>query len=181
MIRGDRERIRSVFNFNSIKLMEYLKTMNQEIFPQAPIFYGGALNQNTGSPDIIARRMQRKMEAGASWFMTQPVFSQEGIARLAQLREMTGARILAGIMPLVSRRNALFMQNEMPGIEIPDSILQRYPEEASREEYEQAALQISLELIDRLRDCCDGYYLMTPFNRTGLIRNILLQAKEIVR
>ena len=94
---------------------------------------------------------------------------------------MTGARILAGIMPLVSRRNALFMQNEMPGIEIPDSILQRYPEEASREEYEQAALQISLELIDRLRDCCDGYYLMTPFNRTGLIRNILLQAKEIVR
>ena len=181
VIRGDRERIRSVFNFNSIKLMEYLKTMNQEIFPQAPIFYGGALNQNTGSPDIIARRMQRKMEAGASWFMTQPVFSQEGIARLAQLREMTGARILAGIMPLVSRRNALFMQNEMPGIEIPDSILQRYPEEASREEYEQAALQISLELIDRLRDCCDGYYLMTPFNRTGLIRNILLQAKEIVR
>lgn len=180
VIRGDRERIRSVFNMNSIKLMEYLKTMNEEIFEEKPIFYGGALNQNTGSPEIIARRMRKKMEAGASWFLTQPVYNEAGIQRLRQLREMTGARILAGIMPLVSRKNALFMKNEMPGIDVPDAVLDLYPENDTREHYEEAAVKISLSLIDQLKDSCDGYYLMTPFNRTGLIRKILLNTKEDV-
>lgn len=176
--RGDRESIKSVFNFNSIKLMKYVQTMNQEIFGSTPIYYGGALNHNNGSLENIAARMRQKMEAGASWFLTQPVYGQEDIDRLRELKEKSGGKILAGIMPLVSRKNALFIKNEMPGIHVPDSVLEQYKAGLGREEYEEIAVSISLDLIRRLQDVCDGYYFMTPFNRASLIKKIILQAKK---
>lgn len=176
--RGDRESIKSVFNFNSIKLMKYVQTMNQEVFGSRPIYYGGALNHHNGSLDVIAERMRQKMEAGASWFLTQPVYGQEDIDRLCELKEKSGGKILAGIMPLVSRKNALFIKNEMPGIHVPDAVLAQYAEGLSREAYEDVAVSISLDLMKRLRDVCDGYYMMTPFNRASLIRKIILKAKK---
>lgn len=179
--RGDRESIKSVFNFNSIKLMRYVQTMNQELFGNTPMFYGGALNHNNGSVENIAARMRQKIEAGASYFLTQPVYGQEDIDRLRVLKEQSGGRILAGIMPLVSRKNALFIRNEMPGIHVPDAVLAQYEEGLTREAYEDVAVAISIDLIKRLRDSCDGYYLMIPFNRVSLIERIIkLARKELI-
>ncbi len=179
--RGDRESIKSVFNFNSIKLMKYVQTMNQEVFGSRPIYYGGALNHNNGSVDNIAARMRLKMEAGAQWFLTQPVYGQDDIDRLKELKEKSGGRIIAGIMPLVSRKNALFIKNEMPGIYVPEHVLEQYEEGMSREAYEDVAAAISVDLMKRLEDVCDGYYMMTPFNRAALIKRIILQAKKELR
>lgn len=179
--RGDRESIKSVFNFNSIKLMKYVQTMNQEVFGNRPIYYGGALNHNNGSADNIAARMRLKMEAGAQWFLTQPIYGQDDIDRLRELKEKSGGRIIAGIMPLVSRKNALFIKNEMPGIHVPEHVLEQYEEGMSREAYEDVAAAISVDLMKRLEDVCDGYYMMTPFNRAALIKRIILQAKKELR
>lgn len=179
--RGDRESIKSVFNFNSIKLMKYVQTMNQEVFGNRPIYYGGALNHNNGSADNIAARMRLKMEAGAQWFLTQPIYGQDDIDRLRELKEKSGGRIIAGIMPLVSRKNALFIKNEMPGIHVPEHVLEQYEEGMSREAYENVAAAISVDLMKRLEDVCDGYYMMTPFNRAALIKRIILQAKKELR
>ena len=179
--RGDRESIKSVFNFNSIKLMKYVQTMNQEVFGNRPIYYGGALNHNNGSADNIAARMRLKIEAGAQWFLTQPIYGQDDIDRLRELKEKSGGRIIAGIMPLVSRKNALFIKNEMPGIHVPEHVLEQYEEGMSREAYEDVAAAISVDLMKRLEDVCDGYYMMTPFNRAALIKRIILQAKKELR
>ena len=179
--RGDRESIKSVFNFNSIKLMKYVQTMNQEVFGNRPIYYGGALNHNNGSAANIAARMRLKMEAGAQWFLTQPIYGQDDIDRLRELKEKSGGRIIAGIMPLVSRKNALFIKNEMPGIHVPEHVLEQYEEGMSREAYEDVAAAISVDLMKRLEDVCDGYYMMTPFNRAALIKRIILQAKKELR
>lgn len=179
--RGDRESIKSVFNFNSIKLMKYVQTMNQEVFGNRPIYYGGALNHNNGSADNIAARMRLKMEAGAQWFLTQPIYGQDDIDRLRELKEKSGGRIIAGIMPLVSRKNALFIKNEMPGIHVPEHVLEQYEEGMSRKAYEDVAAAISVDLMKRLEDVCDGYYMMTPFNRAALIKRIILQAKKELR
>ena len=179
--RGDRESIKSVFNFISIKLMKYVQTMNQEVFGNRPIYYGGALNHNNGSADNIAARMRLKMEAGAQWFLTQPIYGQDDIDRLRELKEKSGGRIIAGIMPLVSRKNALFIKNEMPGIHVPEHVLEQYEEGMSREAYEDVAAAISVDLMKRLEDVCDGYYMMTPFNRAALIKRIILQAKKELR
>ena len=179
--RGDRESIKSVFNFNSIKLMKYVQTMNQEVFGNRPIYYGGALNHNNGSADNIAARMRLKMEAGAQWFLTQPIYGQDDIDRLRELKEKSGGRIIAGIMPLVSRKNALFIKNEMPGMHVPEHVVEQYEEGMSREAYEDVAAAISVDLMKRLEDVCDGYYMMTPFNRAALIKRIILQAKKELR
>ena len=82
---------------------------------------------------------------------------------------------------MVSRKNALFIKNEMPGIHVPDQVLERYEAGMSREAYEDVAETISVDLMKRLEDVCDGYYMMTPFNRAALIKRIILQAKKELR
>ena len=147
--------------------------MNHEEFVDDTIVYGGALNYNGVNVDAIARRMNMKMEQGCTFFLTQPIYSDDDVARIKKLREMTGAKIMAGIMPLVSRKNAMFIANEMPGMNVPNYIVDKYSADMTREESEQVAIEISVEIAKKLQDCCDGYYFMTPFNRVNLICNII--------
>lgn len=170
--------IKQVFEYNSIRLMNYVNKMNEEVFDGHRFVYGGALNHNGVNKEAIAKRMKDKMEAGASFFLTQPVYSDEDIDRIKYLKEETGAKIIAGIMPLVSRKNAVFIKNEMPGIYVPDEIVERYEEGLTREEYEDIAVEISVDVINRLGDLADGYYYMTPFNRYKLIQRIIDKSKS---
>lgn len=171
VINGDD--VKSVYEFNSIKLMDFVRNINEEMFPNDPICYGGALNYHGVNAQAIATRMKKKMEAGASYFLTQPVYSNEDIERLAWLKEETGATIIVGIMPLVSRKNALFIQNEMPGINIPQETIDQYKEGLDRDSYEKIAVETSIQVIEKLGDVADGYFFMTPFNRYALIQKII--------
>lgn len=114
-----RQTVKSVFQFDSVGMMRIIRDMNGESFAEAPLCYGGAINQNRRNLDVELSRVKKKMASGASFFLTQPIFTKEQAERLRQIKKETGARILCGIMPLVSRKNALFMKNEMSGIEIP--------------------------------------------------------------
>lgn len=171
--REEREFTKSVFDFNSIKLMEFLHSLNEELFQNEPICYGGALNQNGARLDKIAERMKKKMDAGCQFFLTQPVYSDEELERLSYLKQKTEAKILIGIMPLVSYRNALFIKNEMPGIYVPDAVLKQYHPDGSREEWEQIATAISGQVMSQGMDVGAGFYFMTPFHRVSLIKRIL--------
>ena len=171
--RADQEYTRSVYNFNSIKCMRYLKHMNEEIFSEDPFIYGGALNQDGVNTEAIARRMKKKMDEGCSYFLTQPVYSEQSIERLKRLKDMTDARILVGIMPLVSYRNAVFIQNEMPGIYVPEEAVALYRKDGDKEEWEQVAVDYSLRMMRACEEIGSGYYMMTPFNRVHLVKRIL--------
>lgn len=162
-----------VFDYHSIQLMNFVKEMNQEHFPEDPFYYGGALNPSLGRVDKLAERMKKKMEAGASYFLTQPVYSDTAIDNLKQLKERTGALILCGVMPLVSYRNALFMKNEFIGIEVPDSVVDRYRPDMSKEEAEDVGVALAKEIMERTDAFVDGYYFMLPFNRVSLMQKIL--------
>lgn len=164
---------KQVFEYNSIRLMNYIKTMNEEVFEGHGFFYGGALNYGGVNKDAIVKRMKDKMAAGASYFLTQPVYSKEDMERIAYLKKETGAAIIVGIMPLVSYKNAVFIHNEMPGITVPKEIMDLYEEGLSREEYEQIAIDVSVKIINELKDNVDGYYFMTPFNRYQLVQKII--------
>lgn len=176
--RDDRNTVTSVFDMNSIKLMEYVKNMNQETFTEEPFYYGGALNYAGINVDAIAGRMKKKMEAGCSYFLTQPVYSDEDIDRVRQLKQKTGAKILPGIMPLVSYRNALYMKNEMPGIHVPDEIVNSYRPDMERDEAEETAIRISVEIGKKAMDFADGFYFMTPFNRVSLVNEVMDRLRE---
>ena len=168
-----RASVKSVFNFDSVGLMNIISDMNQEQFAGEPVIYGGAINQGRVNFKVELERVKKKMEAGATFFMTQPVFSDEDIDRLRQIKEQTGARILCGIMPFVSLRNATFMKNEMTGINVTDEILSRYRADMSKEEGEETGIQIAREIIAKTTDFVDGYYFSFPFNRVHMLKKII--------
>ena len=168
-----RASVKSVFNFDSVGLMNIISDMNQDQFADKPVIYGGAINQGRVNFKVELARVKKKMEAGATFFMTQPVFSDEDINRLRQIKEETGARILCGIMPFVSLRNATFMKNEMTGINVTDEILARYSADMTKEQGEETGIQIAKEIIARTSDFVDGYYFSFPFNRVHMLEKIL--------
>jgi len=170
---SDRNTITPVYDFNSIKLMAYLNEMNREYFPYDPIVFGGALNYGRPGIEKEIDRVRRKMEHGAAYFLSQPIFCQEDIDKIEYIKTQTGAKILCGIMPLVSYKNAVFIKHEIHGINVPDEIIDRYKPEMTREEAEKAAVSIALELTKKLKPVTDGYYFMVPFNRTQMIRRII--------
>lgn len=177
--REARGRVTSVFDFNSIRFMEYLTQMNEDVFSEEPVIYGGALNYHGANPDAIIRRMQQKMDMGCSMFLSQPVYSKEDMERIAYIKEKSGAKIMCGIMPLVSYKNAMFMANEMPGIRIPEEITSRYLPEMTREEAEAVAVDTAVEIAETMKDIVDGFYFMTPFNRASMIAKIVKKVKNL--
>ena len=168
-----RQVVKSVFNFDSVGLMRIADGMNSEALKDSPLTYGGAINQSRRRIESEIKRVQKKMEAGAEFFLTQPVFTAEDAERLRRVKEETGARILCGIMPLVSRKNALFMKNEISGVNVTDEVIDRYPENADREDGENVGVELAKEMIAATRDFADGYYFSFPFNRTYLLKRII--------
>ena len=168
-----RQVVKSVFNFDSVGLMRIADEMNSEALKDSPLTYGGAINQSRRRIESEIKRVQKKMEAGAEFFLTQPVFTAEDAERLRRVKEETGARILCGIMPLVSRKNALFMKNEISGVNVTDEVIERYPENADREDGENVGVELAKEMIAATKDFADGYYFSFPFNRTYLLKRII--------
>lgn len=171
--REDRGSITGVFDVNSIRLMEYVKNMNSELFYDNPVSYGGALNYSGVNVDAIVHRMEQKIAQGCSYFLTQPIFSKEDIERIKLLKSRVDTKIICGIMPLVSYKNALFMHNEMPGIHVPDEVLSMYHEDMERREAEEVAVHVSVDIAKSLNETADGFYLMTPFGRVSLVNQII--------
>lgn len=168
-----RSSVKSVFNFDSVGLMRIMSDMNDEQFVEAPICFGGAINQTRINLESEIKRVQRKMDAGASFFLTQPISTKEGVERVRHIKEATGARILCGIMPFVSLKNATFIKNEMTGIDVDDEVLARYRADMTKEEAEQVGIELAREIMELTADFADGYYFSFPFNRVSMLEKIL--------
>jgi len=116
--------------------------------------------------------MQKKIDAGAKYFLTQPIFTDEDMERIRYIKSKVDTKLLCGIMPLVSYRNANFIKNEITGINVPDSVVERYRPDMTKEEAEWIGAEIASEIIEKISDCADGYYFMLPFNRVSLMEKI---------
>ena len=179
MITGDpvpasaRQTVKSVFNFDSVGLLKIASELNTDMFPESPICCGAAVNQNRRNIDNEILRVKRKMAAGAEFFMSQPVFTAEDADRLRRIKAETGAYILCGIMPFVSRKNAVFMKNEISGVNVTDELIERYPENGTKEEGEAVGIALAKEVIRMIDDFADGYYFTFPFNRVYMLPKIL--------
>lgn len=172
ILNSDKKDIKSVFNLNSLKLIEMIRTMNQDVFAEDPFHVGGALNVNAVKSEVELARMSRKQENGATFFLTQPVFSEKAIESISQAKNKENVKILGGIMPLVSYKNAQFLNNEMPGIQVPEKIIHRFDENMDRQTAEDMGIELAVEIAEKLRPHVDGFYFITPFNRIEMIMKI---------
>ena len=179
---AERDEVKNVYQFNSRKLARYIVSLAGEGREMpSPMTVFGALNLNARNFDVELRRAREKLENGMSGFLTQPVLSAQAVENLKKSREALGAdvKILAGIMPVVSQRNAIFMENEINGIHVEDWIIEKFAG-LDRAQGEEMGLAISLDMARAALPYADGFYLMTPFNRVTLMERLIGRLKQEV-
>ncbi len=168
----------AVFNFNSFELINYISSLNEDVFSHSPFIIGGALNVNANNFDNELKRAQKKIANGASFLMTQPIFSNAAIENFLRAKRELPCRILAGIMPVAGYKNAVFLVNEVSGIEIPqsviDSLKDKTPGEAAK-----ISCDYSMTIIDKVYDAADGFYLMTPLKKTNITLNLIKRIENL--
>lgn len=171
----DRGIIKPVFNLDSTKLMSLISMMNSKVFADSPIAIGGAFDPAAPKPEFALKRLEKKISCGAKFVLTQPVFTDDAIECLKEARRRN-IRILGGVMPMVSYRNANYMKNEVPGMVIPDELVRSFFPNMSREDSEEVGINIAVRIIEKLRNYVDGIYFMTPFNRAEIIKKIIIRS-----
>ncbi|MCX7824413.1 MAG: bifunctional homocysteine S-methyltransferase/methylenetetrahydrofolate reductase [Verrucomicrobiae bacterium] len=165
---GDHPGATSVYDLNSIGLIALMKKMNdglthsgRDLKQRTDFVIGCSFNPNARDLGVQARRLERKIEAGARYVMTQPIFDPALAKATHDATKHFGVPVLVGVMPLISERNCEFLHNEVPGIAIADPIRARMrgkDGEAGRRE----GLAIARELCDAVLERFPGIYLITP-------------------
>ena len=179
---AERDEVKNVYQFNSRKLAQYIVSLAGEGREMpSPMTVFGALNLNARNFDVELRRAREKLDNGMSGFLTQPVLSAQAVENLQQARTALGenARILAGILPVVSQRNAIFMENEVNGIHVDEAIIEKFAG-LDRAAGEELGIEISVQAAKAALPYADGFYLMTPFNRVALMERLIARLKEEV-
>ena len=179
---AERDEVKNVYQFNSRKLAQYIVSLAGEGREMpSPITVFGALNLNARNFEVELRRAAEKLENGMSGFLTQPLLSAQAVENLKKTRETLGerAKILAGILPVVSQRNAIFMENEVNGIHVDEAIIQKF-EGLDRTAGEELGLEVSVQAAKAAAPYADGFYLMTPFNRVALMERLIARLRTEV-
>ena len=172
---SERGTIKSVFNFNSVVLANYIHDLGEE-FIRGPFRVFAALNLNALNFDIQLRHAKEKLEHGVDAFLTQPVHSDRALENLKMSRGELSGKILGGVMPIVSHRNACYMNSEIAGISVSDEIIAQY-EGLDKEQASRLAVSLTTEIARSMEPFVDGYYMITPFMRTDLICEIMKNLK----
>jgi homocysteine S-methyltransferase len=146
-----------------------------EIGQPTSFFVGCALNLSAKNPEREIKNLRRKLQAGADFILTQPVYHPERAAAfLESFADEYGelmVPILVGVLPLYGPRHAAFLHNEVPGIDIPVEIHERL--KAAGDRAPQEGVQIALELVEQMKPWAKGIYLMPAFNRFDLAAEIV--------
>lgn len=168
---AQRDEIKSVFNFNSTLLTKYINELNENLFTNEMIT-SGALNINALNFEHELRKAQKKEDMGTKVFFTQPILSQSALENLKLSKETLKSKLMGGFIPIVSHRNAVFMNEEIAGITVDSNIIDLY-ENIDANQASKKAVDLTLEFIQKAEDFLDGIYLITPFNRVDIIEKIV--------
>lgn len=174
---AQRDEVKAIFSFNSAILANYITNLNDTVFSY-PFNICGALNVNSRNFSNELTKSKNKIKNGMTMFLTQPVLTKQALNNLKLARKELDAKILGGIIPIVSYRNACFMNNEISGINVSPEIIEQY-KDISKEEASKLAIKISTEIANNIYPYIDGYYLITPFKRIDIISEIISNIREL--
>ena len=167
----DRGNVKSVYQFNSRVLARFITGL-RESGEAEPFFVCGALNINAVRFDLELERAKEKTACGVEAFLTQPVLSERAALNLEEARRALDAKLIGGLLPVVSEKNARFLQSEVHGIAVDDAVIRAYAG-LDRAQGEELAVRLCRAAAERIAPFVDGYYIMTPFQRTGLARRVI--------
>lgn len=166
---GDLPGASSVYDMTSFDMIKMIKQLNEGIAfsgkplkQRAKFVVGAAFNPNVKYLDKAVVRLEKKIAAGADYIMTQPVYDVQLIADIREATKHLDIPIFIGIMPLASGRNAEYLHNEVPGIQLSDEVRGRMAG-LEGEEGRATGVVIAKELLDVAMEHFNGIYIMTPF------------------
>ena len=167
----------AVFDIDSIGLTNLVSRLNKGLDPggnaigrPTAFTIGVGVNPAALDPGYELRRFEWKVDAGAEYAITQPVFDVEQLERFVDSIAHVRIPIVAGIWPLVSARNAEFLANEVPGVVVPDTVLARMrsASEKSKEHAVAEGIAIAREMLERVRGAVQGAQVSAPFGKVEL-------------
>ena len=179
---GNQPGATSVYDVNSFGLIELIRKFNQGVNNAGQplgrptrFVVGVAFNPNTRNLAGQVARLRKKAQAGAHFAMTQPVYDAERFVQMMrETRELSASDgvverlpILVGVMPLLSERNAEYLHNEVPGIVLTDEARKRM-KGLSGPEGRKMGLRICQEIVDRMVERADGFYIVPSQVRTEM-------------
>jgi len=169
---GNYPNVTGVFDVDSIGLISLAASLNKGIdlggkrLPEQTSFViGSGINPTAQFVEKEIERAFMKAEAGADFFITQPVFDVEILSKFLGKLKGTNVPVLAGIWPLASYRNAFFLNNEVPGVTIPEDIMKRMKKQKSKESARDEGIVIARDLIEYLKNTIAGVQVSPPFGR----------------
>ncbi|WP_267383388.1 methylenetetrahydrofolate reductase [Cyanobacterium sp. uoEpiScrs1] len=175
---GDHKKAKAIFELESVRLLKMIDNLNRGVdfnnkfLPDDPLdlFAGAAVDPQCPSWSGLQRRFERKLAAGAQFFQSQLITDFDQLDKfMHQIAAGTNKPILAGIFLLKSAKNANFINRNVPGVKIPETIIQRL---ANAEDALQEGVKIAAEQVKLARELCQGVHVMA-IKREDLIPNIL--------
>jgi methionine synthase I (cobalamin-dependent)/5,10-methylenetetrahydrofolate reductase len=167
----------AVSEVDAIGLVNLLSNLNRgldvganPLGVQTAYLVGASINPSALNLEEELRRFQSKVQAGADFAVTQPIFQVEQLAKFLERARSLAPHlpVIAGIWPLTSFRNAEFMNNEMPGISVPPAVMERMRVADSGERARQEGLKIAQETLREIRSLVQGVQIAAPFGRYAL-------------
>ncbi|MDR1316808.1 MAG: bifunctional homocysteine S-methyltransferase/methylenetetrahydrofolate reductase, partial [Spirochaetales bacterium] len=176
-----------VFDIDSVGLTQAIYNLNHGIDlggnslpkPTAMVI-GVGMNPGALSFDYELKHYGDKVRAGAEFVITQPVFDPDALFKFLDAAETAYGKlpVIVGVWPLVSYKNAEFMQNEVPGVEIPQEIMERMKKTTGKEEGIAEGIKIAQEMIRVIKPRAAGFQANAPFGKTELALEVLKEILE---
>ncbi len=169
-----------VFDVDSIGLLKIASNLNRgldlagnPLKSATSLLLGCGADPGSTELETEIERYRRKVEAGAEFLMTQPVYETRLLFEFLERVKAWRIPTLVGILPLASYKNAEFLNNEVPGIEIHDEIMQRMANAPTGDAAREEGIKIAQETLLETREAVEGVYIMPPFNRHEIALRIL--------
>ncbi|BAP17096.1 methylenetetrahydrofolate reductase [cyanobacterium endosymbiont of Epithemia turgida] len=175
---GDHKKAKAVFELESVRLLKMINNLNRGVdfnYQSLPddsldLFAGAAVDPQCPSWSGLQRRFEHKLAAGAQFFQSQLITDFEQLDKfMHKIAAGTGKPILAGIFLLKSAKNANFINRNVPGVKIPETIIQRL---ANANDVLQEGVKIAAEQVQLAKELCQGVHVMAV-KREDLIPKIL--------
>ena len=176
---GDFPEAMSVFDTGAVGLVHILNRFNHgedlagNTIGEPPGFLiGAAFNPTAEDLDAEVEKLRQKVEAGAHAYWTQPVFEIEALERALEKIGGMDVKLLLGLMPLRSGRQAEFLHHEVPGIDIPERIRKRLAE-LDKDDAPKYGVEVAQSLLVEAKPLVDGAYLMPPASMPHLAGDVI--------
>ncbi len=177
---GDYPFASAVFDVDSIGVVRIQDKLNRgidlggkAISQPTQTLIGVGADPNSLDMKREIRRIFEKAEAGAEFIITQPVFEVEPLLSFLEKIKELNIPVLAGIWPLASYRNAEFMKNEVPGVIVPDEVMERMAKADAKQAQKEEGIRIARKIVAKIRGYVAGIQVSAPFGNVGTAIDVI--------